>query len=184
MGKALLALPFDIFTLTKANNMMKFTLLVTFLIFALPSQAEASYSIYLVRHAEKQATKDDPKLSQCGELRAKQLATLLEHAEIKHIYSTPYQRTMATATPLSKQKKLAIKQYSPAKLVQFAQKLLKRQQNTLVVGHSNTTPQLAALLSEMNVAKLTEKDYQNLYQIQVSDSGKTLTLFTQPLTCR
>ena len=52
-----------------------------------------------------------------------------------------------------------------------------------MVGHSNTTPQLAALLSEMDVAELTEKEYRNLYQIQVSDSGKTLTLFTQPLTC-
>ena len=163
---------------------MKYGLLAALLIFIFPSQAEDSYSLYLVRHAEKQATKDDPKLSRCGELRAKQLATILEHAEIKHIYSTPYQREIATATPLSQQNRLAIKQYSPAKLAQFSQKLLKQKQNTLVVGHSNTTPQLAALLSEMDVAELTEKEYRNLYQIQVSDSGKTLTLFTQPLTCR
>ncbi|WP_257171822.1 histidine phosphatase family protein [Colwellia sp. M166] len=162
---------------------MKYSLLAALLFFALPSQAEDSYSLYLVRHAEKQVSKDDPKLSQCGELRAKQLATLLEHAQIKHIYSTPYQRTMATATPFSQQQQLAIKQYSPAKLEQFAQQLLQQKENALVVGHSNTTPQLAALLSEMAVKGITEKEYRNLYQIQVSDSGKTLTLFTQPLTC-
>ena len=47
-----------------------------------------SYSIYLVRHAEKQMDKDDPDLTQCGEFRAKQLASILENANIKNIYST------------------------------------------------------------------------------------------------
>ena len=45
---------------------MKYSLLAALLFFALPSQAEDSYSLYLVRHAEKQVSKDDPKLSQCG----------------------------------------------------------------------------------------------------------------------
>jgi hypothetical protein len=90
---------------------------------------------------------------------------------------------MATAAPFSQQQQLAIIQYSPAKLEQFAQQLLQQKANTLVVGHSNTTPQLAALLSEIAVEDITEKQYRNLYQIQVSDNGKTLTLLTQPLTC-
>jgi maleate cis-trans isomerase len=91
---------------------------------------------------------------------------------------------MATATPFSLQKNLPIKQYAPAKLEQFAQQLLQQKENVLVVGHSNTTPQLAALLSDLKVPNITEKAYRNLYQIQVSESGKTLTLLTQPLTCR
>ncbi len=162
---------------------MKCSLFMALLFLALPTQAQDSFSIYLVRHAEKQVSKDDPKLSQCGELRAKQLATILEHTAIKQVYSTPYRRTMATAAPFSQQQQLAIKQYSPAKLEQFAQQLLQQKANTLVVGHSNTTPQLAALLSEIAVEDITEKQYRNLYQIQVSDNGKTLTLLTQPLTC-
>ncbi len=162
---------------------MKYSLLMALLFLALPTQAQDSFSIYLVRHAEKQLSKDDPKLNQCGELRAKQLASILEHTAIKQVYSTPYRRTMATAAPFSQQQQLAIKQYSPAKLEQFAQQLLQQKANTLVVGHSNTTPQLAALLSEIAVEDITEKQYRNLYQIQVSDNGKTLTLLTQPLTC-
>ena len=124
---------------------MKYSLLVALSFFVLPVLADDSFSIYLVRHAEKQAVKDDPKLTQCGKLRAKQIAN---------------------------------------KLNQFAQQLLKQKENVLVVGHSNTTPQLSALLSELTVDDITEKQYRNLYQIQVSSSGKTLTLFTQPLTCR
>jgi 2,3-bisphosphoglycerate-dependent phosphoglycerate mutase len=162
---------------------MRYRSLLALCFFVLPTQAYDSFSIYLVRHAEKQAIKGDPKLTQCGKLRAEQIASMLAQTNIKHIYSTPYQRTMATAAPFAKQSKLAIKQYSPAKLAQFSQQLLKQKESALVVGHSNTTPQLAALLSEMDVAEITEKQYRNLYQIHVSSSGKTVTLFTQPLTC-
>lgn len=162
---------------------MKYCLLITLLLFVLPTQAQDSFTLYLVRHAEKKADSEDPKLTQCGQLRAEQIATLLEHAAIKHVYSTAYQRTVATATPFAEQQKLTIKQYSPRSLAPFAQQLLKQKQNALVVGHSNTTAQLSALLSELDVAEITEKQYRNLYQIQVSESGKTLTLFTLPLTC-
>lgn len=162
---------------------MKCHLLIALLFLVLPTQAADSFSIYLVRHAEKQADKEDPKLTQCGQLRAEQLADMLANTAIKHIYSTPYQRTLATASPLAKLKNLPVKQYSPVKLDQFAQQLLAQQENALVVGHSNTTPQLSALISELDVAEISEKQYRNLYQIQVSSSTKTLTLLTQPLTC-
>lgn len=163
---------------------MKYSLLIALCIFVMPSFAQDTFSIYLVRHAEKQAVKEDPKLTPCGKLRARQIASMLEHTKIKQVYSTAYQRTMATATPFALQQKLPIKQYAPAKLEQFAQQLLQQKENVLVVGHSNTTPQLAALLSGLDVPNITEKEYRNLYQIQVSESGKTLTLLTQPLTCR
>ena len=162
---------------------MKYSLLLALIFFALPSQAADTFTLYLVRHAEKQATKDDPKLTQCGEQRAEQIAEILKHTKIKHVYSTAYQRTMATAAPFAKQQQLPIKQYAPAKLSEFAQQLLAEKENALVVGHSNTTPQLSALLSELEVENITEKQYRNLYQIQVSGSDKTITLLTLPLTC-
>jgi len=161
---------------------MRYLSLLALALLILPTQAQDSFSIYLVRHAEKQAVKEDPKLTECGRLRAEQIASMLAQTNIKHVYSTPYQRTMATAAPFADQQQLTIKQYSPAKLSAFSQQLLEQKENALVVGHSNTTPQLAALLSEVDVAEITEKQYRNLYQIQVS-SSKTLTLLTQPLTC-
>ena len=162
---------------------MKYCLLVALYFFVSATLAQDSFSIYLIRHAEKQTAQDDPKLTSCGQLRAKQIATMLEHTKISHVYSTPYRRTMATAAPFAKQQQLAIQQYSPKELSQFAQLLLKQKENVLVVGHSNTTAQLLALLSALDVADLTEQQYRHLYQIQVIDRSKTLTLFTQPLIC-
>lgn len=162
---------------------MKYSLLLILLLSAFASQANDSFTIYLTRHAEKLSDQKNPQLTECGSQRAQQLASMLEKVKLKQVYSTPYKRTMATAKPTAKQQQLTVTQYSPAKLKEFAQELLMRKENVLVVGHSNTTPQLSALISELDVAEISEKDYRNLYQIQVSASGKTLTLLTQPLTC-
>ena len=162
---------------------MKLKLLLILLLSVFTIQAADNFTIYLTRHAEKQTKPKNPQLTQCGIQRAQQLASILAKVKIQQVYSTPYNRTMATAMPTAKQKSLTINEYSPAQLNAFAKELLRRKENALVVGHSNTTPQLSALISQQEVAEISEKEYQNLYQIQVSDSGKTLTLLTQPLTC-
>ena len=146
--------------------------------------ASDNFTLYLVRHAEKQTDVENPPLTQCGEERAKQLAILLSKAEIKSVYSTNYQRTMSTAAPLSSREKIAIENYNPRELEQFSLHLKERKENALIVGHSNTTPQLTQLLSNHKVDGLTEKEYQMLYQVQFIEGKSQLTLFNQPLTCR
>jgi 2,3-bisphosphoglycerate-dependent phosphoglycerate mutase len=145
---------------------------------------EKSYSLYLIRHAEQKIDQDDPGLTQCGKFRAKQLASILEHAKVTKIYSTRYQRTMATAAPLAQQQKLAIKNYAPNKLEQLAWQLMKEKENAVVFGHSNTTPQLAELISQISVLPMTEKQYRGIYQISVSNKNPQLTLLMQPLVCK
>jgi len=146
---------------------------------------KSSYTIYLVRHAEKQSVEGEKnaELTQCGTKRAIQLASILENVELAKVYSTNYKRTMATAKPTTQQKKLAITNYDPRVLADFSKQLMDEKQNALVVGHSNTTPQLVALLSEQTVKELTELDYQELYQIQVIGKERILTRLKQPLKC-
>ena len=148
-----------------------------------PCLASDNFTLYLVRHAEKQADSKNPPLTQCGEERAKQLATLLSKANIKSVYSTNYQRTMSTAAPLSSRQNIAIKNYDPKQLEQFSLHLKDHKENALIVGHSNTTPQLTQLLSNQKVDDLTEKEYQMLYQVQFIEGRSQLTLLNQPLSC-
>ncbi|WP_114326916.1 SixA phosphatase family protein [Candidatus Colwellia aromaticivorans] len=143
-----------------------------------------NYSIYLVRHAEKLNDLKNPALTVCGKARARQLASLLSQTNITHIYSTHTQRTMQTATPLANQQKIAIKNYNPKYLEQLSLKIQQQKANTLVVGHSKTTPRLVALLTKKTIAPLSEQDYQQLYQIQYIDQQVVLTIFEQPLLCR
>ena len=153
------------------------------LAFTTSTFAVENYSIYLVRHAEKQQEVENPGLTQCGQLRAEQLASLLSQAKISQIYSTSYQRTRQTANPLAKKQHIAVQNYNPRHLEQLSILLQHRKENSLVVGHSNTTPQLAELLSKQQMTPLTELDYQQLYQIQFIGEQVIVTLLKQPLIC-
>ncbi len=159
------------------------TIVLLSLLMSFPSAANNNHSIYLVRHAEKQSSKNDPALTQCGQLRAIQLANMLSKANIKNVYSTSYKRTMATAQPIAEKQNIAIKSYAPNKLEQLTREIIQLKENVLVVGHSNTTPRLAQLLSGQDVKALSEQEYQELYQIQIVGETQVLTILKQPLRC-
>ena len=169
-----------------ANNyiIIKVILLLLILPFSLNTVAKDNFSIYLVRHAEKQAEEKNPKLTQCGVFRAKQLAALLEETNIEKIYSTSYQRTMQTARPLANSKALSVKHYNPKHLPEFALRIKQQKNNSLIVGHSNTTPLLVELLTGKKVNKIVESNYQMLYQVQFIEEHVLLTIFKQPLKCK
>lgn len=158
--------------------LISFTIVCSFTAFA----AE-SYTLYLVRHAEKQKEADNPHLTQCGKFRAKQLADLLKYAKLNAIYSTSYNRTLETAGPTAKEYSLGIKQYSPRGLNQLAHMLKQNRQNALIVGHSNTTSALTTLLIDEDVEKISEHEFNHLYQIHVSEKKATLIKLIQPLVC-
>lgn len=166
------------------NGQNKLSILLVFLFFTSFASIADNYSIYLVRHAEKVSDSKNPTLTVCGKKRAKQLAALLSQTSITHIYSTHYQRTMQTAKPLANQQQIAIKNYNPRYLEQLSLELQQQKANTLIVGHSNTTPELVTLLTKEIVAPLSEQDYQQLYQVQYIDEQVVLTIFQQPLSCK
>ncbi|WP_088332465.1 phosphoglycerate mutase family protein [Lacimicrobium sp. SS2-24] len=142
-----------------------FTLLALLLIAPL---AMADYSLYVLRHAHKQADgTSDPALSEAGQAQAERLATLLHQAGIQRIYSTDYRRTRETVLPLSQQLGVDIRQYDPRRLDVLAMELRQLQKNVVVVGHSNTTPELVKLLGGEAEA-MSESDYGDVYQLNVS----------------
>ena len=118
-------------------------------------------TIFLVRHAEKEAGRD-PALTPDGAARAARLATQLADAGIKIIYSTDTKRTRETAAPLAEKLGLEITLYDPYDLPGFAEHLKAAPKTALVVGHSNTTPQLVVLLGG-EATPIPETDYERLY---------------------
>lgn len=156
---------------------------------AAASQSENVYQLYLVRHAQKQITTSsdtDPKLSPCGQAQAKALATLLQHVPIQQIYHTPYQRTLATASALL-QPERQLQPYQPSASTTLVEQLLQQQQTALIVGHSNTIPALANLLSQTEVPTMHEQQYGLIYQL--SFRGRQFVALTalqlpQPDVCQ
>lgn len=131
---------------------------------ALAGSAEAEATFYLVRHAEKILTGDDPALSEVGYARAEALSQTLSGVKFDGIYSTDTRRTRDTATPTLAGSGLELKLYNGRDLGGFAQSLTDASGNYLIVGHSNTTPDLAEALGGEGGAPIVEADeYDRLY---------------------
>jgi len=134
--------------------------------------------IVLVRHAEKQSG-DNPHLTEAGNQRAQKLATYLGDLEVKSIYSSDYNRTIETATPLANKLKKEPLIYNPRELQQFSDMLLLKEAGLyVVVGHSNTTPTLSNYLCNCDdFPSIDESDYTNIYVVvQRGDEVVTHTL--------
>lgn len=140
--------------------------------------------VYLVRHAEKADTSRDPDLSQEGKQRAQDLIHTLGDAGIENIYSSDYIRTRETAAPLAKRLGLEIQIYDPRDLESIANKLKELGGIHLVVGHSNTTPNLCSILGGNPGSPIDEKkEYDRLYQITIDDKktiNSTLLRYGKP----
>ncbi len=127
-----------------------------------------AYDVYLIRHFEKQSQPDDPALTSEGHWRAKQLVSKLENVDIKHIYSTPYNRTQQTAAPLASRLNVKVKTYSGNALEALSERIKADKVNVLVVGHSNTTPALIALLGG-KAKPMSESEYGELFKLHIED---------------
>ena len=138
---------------------------------ATPTPPSQSHDIYLVRHAEKESG-PDPVLTAEGQERAEALAGRLTDAGITHVHSTDTRRTRLTAAPVTDLTGRTVEIYDPRDLEGFAGELLAERGSHIVVGHSNTTPQLAEALGCGPQAPIVEAtEYDRLYVVSVGRAG-------------
>jgi phosphohistidine phosphatase SixA len=144
------------------------------------SENDSSYTLYLVRHAEKQVDGGkDPALTEQGKHRSEQLAAWFLDKDINEAWSSDYTRTRDTAGPLLSALDLNLTLYDPRNLPVLAEKLQARRNNAVVVGHSNTTPELARLLCECVIPDMDESEYDRLIVVTVTDDVTRVESLTQ-----
>jgi broad specificity phosphatase PhoE len=115
------------------------------LAFGAPSPVPPTKGVLiLVRHAERQPSTspdDDPPLTDEGKARAQRLASLLAKAEIRAVFTTRFRRTQDTAKPLADL--LHLTPIVESDTLPLIAKLRTHDDETvLVVGHSDTVPQI------------------------------------------
>jgi broad specificity phosphatase PhoE len=137
------------------------------------ASAAAQQTIFVVRHAERAdagagtagmvAPATDPPLSAAGRERAARLASMLRSADIRHIFTTEFRRTQETAAPLAEQLKVtpvASASKDPTPLVSRMRQL---DGNVLIVGHSNTVPDLLKRLGIKEEITIPDAEYDNVF---------------------
>ena len=142
------------------------------------ASAAAQSTIFVVRHAEKsESGGNDPDLSQAGRARAESLANILKEAGITAIYATEFKRTQETAAPLAKTIGIEVVRLPGKSTPELAAKLRSLQgANALVVGHSNTIPQLTKALGVDAPVSMAENDYDNLLVVVLDKKPRLLRL--------
>ena len=136
-------------------------------------------TVVVIRHAEKEASASspsDPPLSPAGQTRAKHLAHVLKDSGVDAIYVTPFTRTRQTAKPLAGQARLTPISLAADDYETLAAQIQSRPagETILVVGHSNTVPEIVAKLSGQSVPGIPETEFDHFYVITKRKSGATV----------
>jgi len=141
------------------------------------------HTIFIANHAETKHQKHNPSLSQCGQLRAKQLSTLLTHANIKSVYSTTDLKTMETANPTAQKNNVPVKVFTPKLLDSLAITVMSETNNVLIVADTKTIKFLVEFISKHELLPTSRNNIELLYQIMIIGDEPVLTILKQPLQC-
>ncbi len=147
-------------------------------------ESQATTTIIFVRHTEKAAEPtEDPALSEAGRARAAELARQLVDADVvagvDAVYATQLRRSQETAAAVADALDLPINTYDAADTELVLEEILKKHKGkiVLVVGHSNTVPQLIWNLgASKKVPPIADDEYDNIYIISIPWFGKTKTI--------
>ena len=124
--------------------------------------------LHLVRHAEKAETPGDkdPLLSAAGERRAQALVAWAEGRPIDAVYATHLRRTQATAAPLAAARDLDLRVLPAGDTARLLARLRSAHcgGQVLVVGHSNTVPELAQAFGAAPF-EIGEGEYGRVYTL-------------------
>jgi broad specificity phosphatase PhoE len=140
------------------------------------ASAAAQQTIFVVRHAERAdggaagatamvTPSMDPALSDAGKERAGRLAGILGSTDIKHIFTTEFMRTRQTAA-LAKgmlPPRVEITQVPSRDTDALITRVTQAPGNVLVVGHSNTVPEILKRLGIKEPITIADTEYDNLF---------------------
>jgi broad specificity phosphatase PhoE len=145
--------------------------------------------VVVVRHAEKAADGgNDPSLSEAGVKRAQELVELAEEAGVTAIYTTQYKRAQETARPLAARLGVNVtpveinRENAGAYPSKLAKDVLAKHagQVVLIIGHSNTVPQIVEALGGKRPAPIDDAtEFDRVFVVVVPKSGGVKVIKTR-----
>jgi broad specificity phosphatase PhoE len=142
-------------------------LLATLMLAALAlvsAPALAAEPVFIIRHLEK-AAGQDPALTPQGAARAEKLADMLENKGIKAVFATAFQRAQQTAAPLARRLGVPVTSYKPDDVQALVKAVAAAGGPVLIVGHSNTVPELVAAFGGAKPAPIGEESYGTIFLV-------------------
>ena len=129
-----------------------------------PPSAQAVPAVVLIRHADVPAgAGSDPVLSANGVARAQELRHVLGNTGVSAIFTTRFRRTQQTAEPLAADLGIAPTVIDDVDALVAAIKALPAGSIALVVGHTNTIPDVITGLGGPPIGAIGATEFDNLF---------------------
>ena len=122
-------------------------------------------SIYVMRHLHK-AAGPDPMLSEEGQGYAARLAGWFGKDKPTAIYVSATRRAQMTAAQLAAKLGITPQIYDPSDTPALVARVKAEGGTTLVVGHSNTVPEIVAQLGGARPADIADDRYGDIWRIR------------------
>ncbi|MEY2625489.1 MAG: hypothetical protein RL412_1264 [Pseudomonadota bacterium] len=128
--------------------------------------------VIVVRHAEKLSDDGsrDPPLSAIGQERAHKLVSSLRDVGIRTVYASDTRRAQETAEPIAASLGLVVERYPGREVAALIDRVLKNGvgQTVLVVGHSNTVPEIISRLTRGSESVvLRDDEYDAMFIVTI-----------------
>jgi broad specificity phosphatase PhoE len=134
---------------------------------------------YVMRHLQK-VDRPDPGLSETGRANAERLVAWFAKDPPKAIYVSATRRARETATPLAERLGLTPHEYDPGDTAGLVARVKAETGTVLIVGHSNTVPEIVAGLGGARPAALGETDFGDIFRVGREGRVEHLRIETAP----
>jgi phosphohistidine phosphatase SixA len=121
--------------------------------------------VYVMRHLKTPEGQRDPDLLPEGRRLAAALAGWFGRERPRAIYVSDFRRTRQTAAPLAARLGLTPLVYDPADTPGLVARVRAGPQPALIVGHSNTVPEIIERLGGTRPAPLVHEDFGDIWRI-------------------
>ena len=143
--------------------------------FPVAPQVPVGPSYYVMRHLDTQPGVRDAELTAQGQSNARMLVEWFRNDPPAVIYVSSTRRAQQTAAPLAAALRLTPKVYDPANTPALVQMVRAETGTVLVVGHSNTVPDIVQQLGGTRPEPIGETQFGDIWHV-AGPNGSTLKL--------
>ncbi len=155
----------------------------------LAERAAAQPTVFIVRHAERADAApgasammaSDPDLSDAGRARAAALDVMLRDVPLSAIFVTQYKRTQQTAAPTAARQKVTATTVPSSDTAALVEKLKAATGHILVVGHSNSVPDIVKALGGTAEFTIADDEFDNLFIVRPGPPASVIRLHMPPV---
>jgi phosphohistidine phosphatase SixA len=125
-----------------------------------------SAPIYVMRHLDTPEGERDPDLTERGQKGAWALVEWFQGKPLSVIYVSDFRRTRQTISALNGERQIRLRLYDPADTAGLVARVKAETGPVLIVGHSNTVPDIVEQLGGERPAALAHPDFGDVWTVE------------------